>query len=178
MNDRASASPASADAAPVRVQVLYADDVRELRQLMRHALTVAGFAITCVPDGADAWAEIQRHPAQYHVLITDHHMPQMSGLELVRRLRQSDFAGRIIVISSELGESTDLAYHELNVDALLKKPVKFTQLPDLIRRLTAARFQFGKLPICGTAHCSGTPVVPCLSPSRPPCPRPRSSSSC
>lgn len=138
MNDRASASPASADAAPVSVQVLYADDVRELRQLMRHALTVAGFAITCVPDGADAWAEIQRHPAQYHVLITDHHMPQMSGLELVRRLRQSDFAGRIIVISSELGESTNLAYHELNVDALLKKPVKFTQLPDLIRRLTAA----------------------------------------
>ena len=120
------------------VHILYADDVRELRQLMRHALAVSGFEITCVPDGTDAWTEIRQHPERYQVLITDHHMPQMSGLELVRQLRQSDFGGRIIVISSELGETTDLAYHELKVDALLKKPVKFTELPDLIRRLIAA----------------------------------------
>lgn len=136
MSESQSSPRSPATAAPVHV--LYADDVRELRQLMHHALTVSGFQITCVPDGIDAWNEIQQHPGRYHVLITDHHMPQMSGLELVRQLRQSEFGGRIIVISSELGEATDLAYHELQVDALLKKPAKFTQLPTLIRNLTSS----------------------------------------
>lgn len=136
MSDSQPSPRAPATAVPAPVRVLYADDVRELRQLMHHALAATGFEITCVPDGIDAWNEIQQHPGHYHVLITDHHMPQMSGLELVQQLRQSDFNGHIIVISSELGEITDLTYDELRVDALLKKPVKFTQLPALIRNLT------------------------------------------
>lgn len=128
--------PNPSPAAPAPIRVLYADDMEGLRQLMRHALSAPGFEITCVPDGAEAWHEIQQHPGHYDVLITDHHMPQMGGMELVQHLRRSDFAGHIIVISSELGEAADFAYHALRVDALLKKPAKFTQLPALIRNLT------------------------------------------
>jgi len=124
--------------ASASLRVLYADDMDELRQLMQHTLAAGGFQITCMPDGMDAWNEIQQHPSDYDVLITDHHMAQMNGLELVQHLRQSGFGGRIIVISSELSEATDHAYHELHVDALLKKPIKFAQLPALLRNLTAS----------------------------------------
>jgi len=56
------------------------------------------------------------------VVITDHHMPKMDGLELVRRLRQMEFPGRIMVFSSELSEEICAEYADLRVDPLLTSP--------------------------------------------------------
>ncbi|MFZ9682396.1 MAG: response regulator [Cephaloticoccus sp.] len=76
-------------------------------------------------------------PARFECVITDHHMPRMSGVELVRHLRDFGYRGRIVVISSELGPATDARYHALAVDLLLKKPVKFNLLPGLLAGLPA-----------------------------------------
>ena len=50
-------------------------------------------------------------------------MPRMNGLELVRNVRKTAFAGRIIVFSSELSEDVNEQYRALGVDLILPKPI-------------------------------------------------------
>lgn len=113
----------SASGAPKRfLRILYADDVRELRDVMRLSLSRAGHGIECVEDGTRALARVTADP-NFDLVITDHHMPLMNGLDLIRCLREREFAGKIMVFSSELNPAVSLEYRRMNVDRILFKPV-------------------------------------------------------
>ena len=62
------------------------------------------------------------------MIITDHHMPGINGLELVSAVRNLPYHGKIIVFSSELSEAVDSAYRRLKVDHILPKPIFPAQL--------------------------------------------------
>ncbi len=105
------------------LRVLYADDMRELRQLLEIVLGRDGHKVDSVADGHLALELVRKDPTAYDVLITDHHMPTLSGLELVGQLRAINFPGKIIVFSSELSTSVDTSYRRHKVDHILPKPI-------------------------------------------------------
>ena len=126
----------AANPAPKKsLRVLYADDMRELRQLLEVVLGRDGHKVESVPDGNLALELLKSNPAAYDVVITDHHMPTVSGLELVARLRAMNFKGRIIVFSSELSEEVDATYRQHKVDFILPKPVFPSELRALFATL-------------------------------------------
>lgn len=104
-------------------RVLYADDMRELRQLLEIVLGRDGHKVESVHDGKLALEMIKKDPGAYDVIITDHHMPNISGLEIVAQLRAMKYPGRIIVFSSELSTEVDAAYRRHHVDHILPKPI-------------------------------------------------------
>lgn len=110
------------------LRVLYADDMKELRQLLEIVLGRDGHVVDSVADGHLALDEVKKNPALYDVVITDHHMPTISGLELVTKLREIGFPGKIIVFSSELSATVDAAYRAQRVDHILPKPIFPTDL--------------------------------------------------
>lgn len=114
---------AQSDGTRKSLRVLYADDMRELRQLMEIVLGRDGHRVDSVPDGHLALDLIKKGPSAYDVVITDHHMPTISGLELVARLRELKFPGKIIVFSSELSTEVDDSYRRYKVDHILPKPI-------------------------------------------------------
>jgi two-component system, chemotaxis family, chemotaxis protein CheY len=116
------------------LRVLYADDMKELRQLMEIVLDRDGHHVDSVSDGHLALELIQKNPLAYDVVITDHHMPTISGLQLVAQLRSLKFAGKIIVFSSEINEDVDEAYLRFKVDHILPKPI----FPSDLRALFAS----------------------------------------
>lgn len=118
------------------LHVLYADDMLELRELMGHVLGREGHTLETCSNGEMALAQLQLAPHQYDLLITDHHMPVMNGLELVRQVRRLPFKGRIIVFSSELCPSVYDEYIQQGVDRVIAKPV----LPGELRQLLARMF--------------------------------------
>ena len=111
------------------LRILYADDVRELRDVARISFTREGHAIETFADGALALARVLSDPA-FDLIITDHHMPNMNGLEFVIRLREENFPGKVMVFSSELSESIAREYRRHNVDRILYKPV----FPSVLRQ--------------------------------------------
>ena len=117
------------------LRVLYADDMRELRQLLQVVLGRDGHKVESVSDGNLALELILPDPSAYDVVITDHHMATMSGLELVARLRAMSYSGRIIVFSSELSEKVDASYRAHKVDFILPKPVFPSELRALFATL-------------------------------------------
>ena len=111
------------------LRIIYADDLHELRDVARISFGRDGHKIECYADGALALARLIADPA-FDLLITDHHMPNMNGLELVTQLRQRVFQGKILVFSSEVSESIAQQYRAQNVDRILYKPV----FPSVLRQ--------------------------------------------
>lgn len=88
-----------------------------------------------VTDGEQALAEVRLKPAGFDLLITDHSMPRMNGVDLVKRLREAGFRGKILVLSAHLSPENRAAYEALGVDGMLPKPFGLFQLRDLIRKI-------------------------------------------
>ena len=66
--------------------ILVADDESHILHVVSLKLRNAGFAVVCAQDGREALELAGQH--RPHLVITDYHMPQLSGLELCRRLKQ------------------------------------------------------------------------------------------
>ena len=102
-------------------------------EVLKKALSGAGHDVECVFDGQAAWERLSANPLAFDVLITDHQMPHLSGLELVRKLRETAFAGWIIVESGNLTPELEDAFRTLVVDRIVRKPLR----PDVITELIA-----------------------------------------
>ncbi len=131
-----TASSTAPDTRSRPLRILYADDVRELREVSRISLSREGHRIECVEDGAAALARLGAG-SDFDLLITDHHMPKLNGLELVKALRAGNarFDGKIIVFSSELSLDVARKYREGGVDRILYKPVFPSHLREILRDL-------------------------------------------
>ena len=113
-------------------RVLYVDDMRELREVARLALSKAGHKVDSAPDGVDAFEMVTADPAAYDIVISDHHMTGMNGLELVMKLREINYPGMIAIVSSEMGLEVAEDYRQLGVTRLLYKPVELSDLRALV----------------------------------------------
>ncbi|MEO6875759.1 MAG: response regulator [Opitutaceae bacterium] len=134
----ASAPPFAVGSHPSRpLRILYADDVRELRDLMRMVLTKQGHNVETVDSGAPALTRLSEAQPGFDLLITDHHMPGVNGLELVRQTRESPYSGKIVVFSSEISEEVHEQYRRFAVDAILPKPIFPSTFCNVLNQLFA-----------------------------------------
>ena len=113
-------------------RVLYVDDMRELREVARLALSRSGHKVDCAPDGKDAFDLVRSNPGIFDIVITDHHMAIMNGMELVMKLREINYAGKIAVVSSELNGDVETEYRRLGIETILYKPVELSELRALV----------------------------------------------
>lgn len=134
------AIPAATPTLPARpLRILYAEDVRELRELARMILNLLGHSLECCDNGQLAWDRVRLSPDDFDLIITDHHMPVMNGLEFVMQLRTIPLRSKIMVFSSDLDPGTAVLYRQLNVDRILNKPVT----PQVLRQVLAELFTPG-----------------------------------
>ena len=121
---------------PIRsLHILYAEDLKQLRDFMGIMLGREGHTVETADDGTAALERLGSDLSAFDLLITDHHMPRLNGLELVRCLRRLPFAGRIIVFSSELSEEINEQYRKLGVDLILPKPIFPVTFRTMLREL-------------------------------------------
>lgn len=77
-------------------KILVADDESHILHVVSLKLRNAGFVVVTASDGVEALELAQsEHP---DLLITDYHMPQLSGLELCQRLKQDPKTAEIPAI--------------------------------------------------------------------------------
>jgi DNA-binding response OmpR family regulator len=120
---------------PSPLNILLAEDERSVAFSISFALKADGHKIEIVSDGEEALSELTRKPGAFDLLITDHSMPRMNGVELVKRLRETEFRGRVIVLSAHLSAENRAAYAALGVDTMIPKPFDVHQLRAAIRQI-------------------------------------------
>ncbi|MBN2233022.1 MAG: chemotaxis response regulator CheY [Deltaproteobacteria bacterium] len=71
------------------MKILIVDDFSTMRRIIKNILRQLGFNnVHEADDGATAWPKIQAEP--FDLIITDWNMPKMSGLELLKAIRNDD----------------------------------------------------------------------------------------
>lgn len=124
--------PAQAGTLPATVssRILIVDDELAIREVLAQVLVAAGYRVECAPDGQAAWEALCSE--NFDLLVTDHAMPRLSGVELLRRLRAGQRDLPVILISGQM------PWREADLPALLSPGVaveKPFSLVDLVSKM-------------------------------------------
>jgi DNA-binding response OmpR family regulator len=119
------------------LRILAVDDEPSIADCLSLIFERTRYELTSARDGNDALARLSAAPAPYDVVITDNEMPYVSGIELVRELRERSFRGKIMVLSGHLTNENRAAYAQMKVDAILDKPFDNHELRNRLDLLVA-----------------------------------------
>jgi DNA-binding response OmpR family regulator len=112
-------------------RILVVDDDAVMRDFLGRMLRHVEYHVSCAEDGEAGWDALRAD--RFDVLITDHEMPRLTGLDLLRRVRAAPLKVPVILISGKMpGAETDLL-QLLPPGVALKKPFLFEDLLATVR---------------------------------------------
>jgi CheY-like chemotaxis protein len=110
-------------------RILLCDDEIHILRAAEFKFKRAGYEVLCASDGEEAWALIQQQLPD--VVVTDCQMPQLSGLSLAERIKQTPATAHIPVIMLS-GKGFELSPQDLKehygIWVLLGKPFSLREL--------------------------------------------------
>lgn len=116
------------------MKVLLVEDEIKTLQLIKQGLEQHNIEVDIAYDGLMGLTLAQRNP--YDLLITDIILPEINGLNLCRKLRESGFETPILLLTA-LSTTTDIITGlDAGADDYLGKPFEFSELMARIRALT------------------------------------------
>ena len=133
-----AAERATAEAAPSvdpAGRLLIAEDNEDTRELLRELFSSLGWEVFEAEDGEAAWALLPT--VRPDVLLTDVHMPRLTGLDLTRRLRADPVWGALpVVIHTAVAMRGDEERClGAGANAYFAKPVDLRRLESALRGL-------------------------------------------
>ena len=116
-------------------RILVVDDDPESRDLLSEVLEGNGYPqVEAVADGLAAREALARD-ADCPIIIADLHMPNESGLDLLRNLRRQNAKHEIVLMSSFFSSTERKLAQDLGAYALLEKPFRLSELLELVSQL-------------------------------------------
>jgi DNA-binding NtrC family response regulator len=115
--------------------ILVADDESACREVLKTAMTSWGYTVYEAIDGEEAWRRfLEQSPA---LIVADLVMPNLSGLELLRRVKAVKPDTEVIIVSA-YGSMNDAltAMREGAID-FLTKPTDYARLKSLLEACVA-----------------------------------------
>ncbi|WP_306590895.1 ATP-binding protein [Geothrix sp. 21YS21S-4] len=127
--------PLRAETRLAGVKILVVEDEALLRDMLADALTLARAQVAAAPDGAVAWQAWQA--ASFDLVLSDHRMPDCTGLELLERIRAAGSDTPFILISGQGLEGMEATLAQDPRVRLLPKPFEMPRLLALMDELLA-----------------------------------------
>ena len=112
-----------------------AEDETQISMLVSTRLRDAGHTVSVAGDGREALEMMTANAAQYDLLITDSSMPRMSGIQLVERVRNDGFSGKIIMASAFMTVDPEVVEQSHFVDRTVQKPYTMLQLQRVVEEV-------------------------------------------
>lgn len=114
--------------------ILVVDDTRSMRKMVAAVLQGAGYEVAEAGDGVEA-LEVAKSRS-FDLVVTDHNMPRMDGVTLVRELRQlpSYDAVALIVLSTEVDPALKQKGREAGATGWMAKPFDPQRMLDIVAK--------------------------------------------
>ena len=122
-----------------RQTVLIVDDSKSIRNLVKFVLQSDGFEVLEADDGQHGWDVLQRLSTSIDLVVTDYEMPNMSGLEFVKKVRDNQrFDGiPLVLLTSRKDEDDEVFGLDSGADDYIGKPVEPMKLQARVRKVLA-----------------------------------------
>ena len=114
------------------IRVLIADDEKNIRELLRDELASTLTHVAAAESGPAALAELGR--SDYDVLLLDLTMPQMDGMEVLKRLKSLDISAEVIILTANATVLTAVEAMKLGAYDYLMKPFKIAELVPIVEK--------------------------------------------
>ena len=114
-------------------RILVVDEDGDLRQLYGDALAGLGYRVDAAEDGAAAWAALKAN--SYNLLITEHELPTLTGVELIKMIRAARVDVPVVMAAGRLPTHELARNPSLQLAATLSKPFVIDALLDTVRNV-------------------------------------------
>lgn len=103
------------------MDVLILDDSKATLALLKRQLRALGHAVVGFSRAADLRYHMENHSAD--VLVTDMRMPDIDGVDLIKKVRVEQPELRIVAISADRGARLKVQAKAAGADFFLSKPI-------------------------------------------------------
>lgn len=120
------------------MKILLADDERDFVDLLKGRFTNKGYDVDIALDGKRALELIKAK--KYDLVFADHNMPEVTGLELIKYIRENKIDTRTVMVTG-YEEIEGFAVKEVGADEYVTKPVKINEVEDIVDKYKTRRRQ-------------------------------------
>jgi response regulator RpfG family c-di-GMP phosphodiesterase len=113
-------------------RILVVDDEKVIREILSDFLTVEGYVVRSVEDGALALKELERR--SYNLVISDLKMPNMGGLELIERITQLQIPVLTVIMTGFGTVETAIEAMKKGAYDYILKPFKVEEVVHIVQR--------------------------------------------
>ena len=108
------------------MRLLLVEDEKKVSDLVARALRAESYAVDVAEDGVRGWELAQSYA--YDLIILDLMLPQLPGEELLRRIRRTNPAVPILVLTARGATADKVNNFEAGADDYLTRPFAFAEL--------------------------------------------------
>ena len=114
--------------------ILVVDDSSSVRNLVEFVLNADGYKVLQAEDGQQAWNLLQQ--MKPNLVLTDCEMPYMTGIELVKQMREHDRFDDVpvILLTARRSEEDEVLGLKTGADDYIGKPVEPLKLQARVRK--------------------------------------------
>ncbi len=124
----------SHESAPARKNILLVEDQENVRDMVLTMLERLGYDVTFAVSGLDGLDVVREHPDKFDLIITDHNMPKMTGLEMVQQIHLDLPELPFILLSGYSEEKLqDIINDHPAIKTVIRKPVSSETLSKKIQ---------------------------------------------
>lgn len=116
------------------MRLLVVDDDKLICWALEKEFAGSGHSTTVVENGAEALAEMRRHP--YDVVFLDIHLPDMNGIEILQEIRRISPAACIVIMSGDASVSNRQRAFNGGAVQFLEKPFDLSEIHGLMRSVS------------------------------------------
>lgn len=150
-------------------RVLVVDDHPKNRQIIQEMLSLKAIASDSACDGEQALEKIANHA--YDLVIIDHHMPTLSGIQVIQQVREvmridSHKLPFILLYSSADDREINTARQTLDIQKVMSKPITLQQLTNSLSTLNVPH-QIDRQPEEQFSHLSDQAISILLADDNP-----------
>ena len=146
-------------------KILAIDDEKNIRHLIQSEFTLEGFEVTTAGSGQEGLAHLDQE--RFDMVFLDIKMPEMDGIETLRRLKQKSSGTDVIMITGHGQIESAVASMKLGARDYVTKPFKLGELLTLAKQTVQDRqaCSDGHQSALGSVCHGGGKIVRCPSPA-------------
>lgn len=117
---------------PESPRILVVDDEKVIREILSDFLTMEGYVVRTVEDGAEALKELQKR--SYNLVISDLKMPNMGGLELIEKVTEQQIPVLTVIMTGFGTVETAIEAMKKGAYDYILKPFKVEEVVHIVQR--------------------------------------------